>query len=113
MRKNLLLVSALGATLGLGLHRPARADDLVKESIPNRWITPLLPEDLDKLEYPAYFKDLDKARLESFTGRYKLALLTLEKVKDADPLQVALIRAESQAALGRREEALKSLSEGA
>jgi tetratricopeptide (TPR) repeat protein len=110
MRKNLLLASALGVTLGLAPHRPARADDLVKQSIPNRWITPFLPEDLEKLEHPAYYKDLDKARVESFTGRYKLSLLTLDKVKGADPLQAALIRANSLAALGRRDEALAALA---
>src|SRR3954463_11547623 len=110
MRKNLLLVLALGAALGLGLHFPARADDFIKGSIPNRWITPFLPEDLEKLEYPAYYKDLDKARLESFTGRYKLSLLTLDKAKNADPLQAALIGANSLAALGRRDEALAVLS---
>jgi hypothetical protein len=93
MRKNLLLVSAVGAALGLASHPVARADDFVKGSIPNRWITPFLPEDLAKLEHPAYYKDLDKARVESFTGRYKLSLLSLDKIKGADPLQVALIRA--------------------
>jgi tetratricopeptide (TPR) repeat protein len=110
MRKNLLLVSAVGAALGLASHPVARADDFVKGSIPNRWITPFLPEDLAKLEHPAYYKDLDKARVESFTGRYKLSLLTLDKVKSADPLQVALIRANSLDALGQRDEAIAALS---
>src|SRR3954469_7658885 len=110
MRKSLLLVSALGVALGLCPHRGARADDFLKQSIPNRWITPFLPEDLEKLEYPAYYKDLDKARLESFTGRYKLSLLTLDKAKGVDPLQAALIRANSLNALGRRDEALAALS---
>src|SRR6476620_1488179 len=110
MRKNLLLVPALGIAFSLSPHRPARADDFVKQAIPNRWIAPFLPEDLEKLEHPAYYKDLDKARIESFTGRYKLSLLTLDKVKDADPLQAALIRANSLTALGRRDEALAALS---
>ena len=109
MRKNWLLFSALGTTLSL---TPATyGDDFVRESIPNKWIAPLLPEDLDKLEYPVYFKDLDKAKLESFTGRYKLSLLTLQKVKDGNPLAVALIRANSQAAIGQKEAAVKTLSE--
>jgi tetratricopeptide (TPR) repeat protein len=114
MRKNLLLVSTLGlALVGVGPDRSARADDMVEESIPNRWITPHLPEKLDKHEYPTYYKDLDKARLETFTGRYKLSLITLASVKDADPLQAALIRANSQAALGKRDDALKTLSDPA
>src|SRR4051812_33534257 len=99
MRNNLLLVLAVGAGSGLAIHSRARGDDFVKQSIPNRWIAPFLPEDLAKLEHPGYYKELDKARVESFTGRYKLSLLTLEKVKDVDPLQVALIRANSLNAL--------------
>src|SRR5436309_1399207 len=87
------------------------ADDFVRESIPNKWIEPILPEQFEeKLDYPAYFKDLDRARLEAFTGRYKTSLLTLKKVKDADPVQVALIKATAQSALGRKDPALSTLS---
>lgn len=109
MRKKWLLLSALGTTLALSpaLH----ADDFVEESIPNKWITPLVPENLDKLDYPTYYKDLDKARLESMTGRYKLSLMTLAKVKDGNPLEVAIIRARSQAAIGQKEAAIKTLSD--
>jgi tetratricopeptide (TPR) repeat protein len=115
MRNKLLPLATLTAFLLLPLTQIARAaDDFVRESIPGKWIAPLLPEDLEKLDYPAYFKDLDKARLESFTGRYKLSLLTLKKAQAAnpppDPLQVALIRATSQSALGQKEAALKTLS---
>src|SRR5690349_2249849 len=109
MRKKLLLLATFTAAATL-LAPLARADDFVRESIPNKWITPLIPEDFDKLDYPAYFKTLDKARLESFTGRYKLSLLTLQKVKDADPAQVALIRAASQSALGQKDAAIKTLA---
>ncbi|HEY7116395.1 MAG TPA: tetratricopeptide repeat protein [Tepidisphaeraceae bacterium] len=112
MRGKPFVVAVLGTVLGLSSVQPpvARGDDFIQESIPNKWITPLIPEDLEKLEYPAYFKDLDKAKLESFTGRYKLSLLTLKKVKGGDPLQVALIRATSLAAIGKKEAALKTLS---
>jgi len=109
MRKNWLLLSALGTALGL---TPATfGDDFVQESIPNKWITPLVPEDLEKLEYPTYFKDLDKAKLESTSGRYKLSLITLAKVKDGDPIKVAMIRATSQSAIGQKESAVKTLSD--
>src|SRR5688500_9742331 len=39
----------------------ARGHDFVKESAPQRWIEPLVPEDLPPLKYPSYFNDLDKA----------------------------------------------------
>lgn len=110
MRKNLLMVGALGAAMNLMAAGAARADDFVDESFPNKWIAPLVPEDLEKLEYPAYFKDFDKAKLEAFTGRYKLSLMTLAKAKDADPVQAALVRATSLSAIGQKEEAVKALS---
>src|SRR5687768_10216163 len=101
------------ATLALALAMSplARADEFVEQSIPGRWITPLLPEDLPALEYPAYYKELDKARLEAFTGRYKKSLLTLRKAKDADPLAAALIRGNSLWAIGKADDALKALSD--
>src|SRR5688572_19015507 len=89
----------------------APADDFVEQSIPGRWITPLLPESLDKLEHPAYFKELDKARAEAFTGRYKQSLLTVRKAKGADPLAIALIKGVSLSAIGKKDEAVKALSE--
>ncbi|HSI33071.1 MAG TPA: tetratricopeptide repeat protein [Tepidisphaeraceae bacterium] len=113
MRHTTLLL----ATLGLGTFiapAAARADDFVREAIPGKWINPLVPEDLEKLEYPAYFKDFDKAKMESETGRYKLSLLTLAKVKpgDADPARVAHVKATSLAAIGRKQQALDALSAG-
>jgi tetratricopeptide (TPR) repeat protein len=109
MRKNWLLLSALGTTLGF--LPAAHGDDFVRESIPGKWITPLVPEDLPKLDYPVYYKDLDKARLQSQTGRYKLSLITLAKVKDGNPLEVAMIKATAQAAIGQKEAAVKTLSD--
>ncbi|HYE21426.1 MAG TPA: tetratricopeptide repeat protein [Tepidisphaeraceae bacterium] len=113
MRHTTLLL----ATLGLGTFiapAAARADDFVRETIPGKWINPLVPEDLEKLEYPAYFKDFDKAKMESETGRYKLSLLTLAKVKpaDAEPARVAHVKATSLAAIGRKQQALETLSAG-
>src|SRR5262245_53610267 len=90
----------------------ARGDDtLTRNSIPNKWIEPILPEDLPDLEYPAYFNDLEKAEMEAFTGRYKKSLQTLMKLPaDADPLRVAMVKGTSFAATGRRQKALEALS---
>jgi tetratricopeptide (TPR) repeat protein len=88
----------------------------VRDAVPNKWINPLVPEDLPDLEYPAYFNDIDKAKAQAFAGRYKLALQTLYKAKDLKPEQapvVALVKVRSLAALGRMEEALKAASEPA
>lgn len=105
----------LGATLLVGLAgtRAARADDFIEQAIPNKWVAPLVPEALDKLDYPSYFKDLDKARLEAFTGRYKLSLITLAKARGADPVEAALVRGTSLSAIGRKDAAIKALSEPA
>ena len=57
---------------------------------------------------------LDKARAHVHTGRYKLALASLVKVTDPKPeqlVQIALIKGKSQGALGRTEEALKTLTD--
>ncbi|HMB96439.1 MAG TPA: tetratricopeptide repeat protein, partial [Tepidisphaeraceae bacterium] len=62
------------------------------------------------LNYPQWANDLDKARLESFTGRYKKSLLTLLNVHDGDRVEIALIKGKSQAALGQRDEALATFS---
>jgi len=88
------------------------AQNLSRDTIPGKWIDPLLPEDLPKLDYPGYYNNLDKARLEAFCGRYKLALMTLAKVKDADPAEVALIKARALSETGRTREALDVLSSG-
>src|SRR5258705_918987 len=113
MRKHPLL-ACLGFGGALRLIGPVatHADDFVRESIPNKWIAPLIPEDFgEKLDYPAYFKELDRARLEAFSGRYKMALLTLKKVKGVDPVQVALVKASAQSALGQKDSALDALSD--
>ncbi len=92
------------------VHAPARAQDLVRQTAPFKWLDPVLPEDLPELNYPAYANDLDRAKLEAFTGRYKRSLFTLLKVKDADPVEVALVKGTSLSAIGRREEAVEALS---
>ena len=86
------------------------AHDFVRHSPPQSWYEPLVPEDLPKLEHPSYFEDLDKARAQVSSGRYKHALATLYTIKDAPAIDVALIKGEALAALGRTDEALSTLS---
>src|SRR5689334_15283054 len=100
------------ALLASAVAAPALAgpkEEFLRESVPQKWVEPLLVEELPDLTYPAYFNDLDKARLQSATGRYKLSLSTLRKLKDAKPEQlaeVAVIRSTSQGAIGRWDDAL-------
>lgn len=65
-------------------------------------------EPLPPISFPPYYNDLDKARQQVFTGRYRWALLTLSRVKDS-PAEAALIRAEALAAIGQRDRALQAL----
>src|SRR4051812_37161055 len=88
----------------------AIAQDLVRDSIPGRWIEPMLPEELPPLEVPSYYTDLEKAKAMAFRGRYKGALIQLRSVKDADAKQLALIKAACLAARGHEEDALKELA---
>src|SRR4051794_29816738 len=111
MRHRNTLIGVVGCALLVCITGVARGQDLSRDTIPGKWIEPLLPENLPKLELPAYAKDLDRARAEAFTGRFKKSLRTLAKVKDADPAEVAIIRATSLAALGNRDDALKALSD--
>ena len=108
MRVHLVFVVIVIASVYV--HAPARAQDLVRQTAPFKWLDPVLPEDLPELNYPAYANDLDKAKLEAFTGRYKRSLFTLLKVKDADPVELALVKGTSLSAIGRREEAVEALS---
>jgi tetratricopeptide (TPR) repeat protein len=112
-----LPASALFAALAVGAFAApaARAQhDFGRESIPMRWIEPLMIEDLPPVKFPAYYDDFDKARAHVHTGRFKLALASLVKVTDPKPeqfVQIALIKGKSQGALGRTEEALKTLTD--
>src|SRR3954447_16244905 len=85
---------------------------LSTQTVPGKWLDPFLPEDLPALDYPGYATPLDKAELESFTGRYKRSLMTLlDAPADADAVRVALVKGRSLAALGRKTEALDALSQ--
>ena len=102
-----LALAAVGITSGAG------AEGLVDDAVPMRWLEEYTPEALPELKFPAYFSDLDKAREQVFRGRYKTALLTLNKVRNGDPVQVAVVKASAQAQIGKVEDALRLLSEPA
>ena len=102
---------ALGMAFGIVLTSvPAGAQDAARRTVPYRWLDQALPEDLPALKHPDYFTDLEKAKAQIFTGRYKLALATLATLKDADPVQVALLKGTALGAVGRSEEAMAALS---
>src|SRR4051794_24693939 len=109
MRVSILAGSILAALLIL--TPAASAQDLIEESVPNEWMQDYLPEKLPELKFPEYYNDLDKAREQVYRGRYKSALMTLQKMQKGDAAQVALIKASALAALGRRDEAIATLSE--
>src|SRR5437016_11841925 len=109
MRLGIACIVSMGFGLaGAWIAPPTLAQDLARRAVPQKWIQPLLPEDLPKMELPEYVSKeaLEKARAESFGGRYKLSLLTLQQAKGADPVEVALVKVSSLAPLGRRQEAL-------
>ncbi len=87
--------------------------DFVKSSGPQSRIDSMLPEDLPELNYPAYYSELDKARMQAFRGRYRLALQTLHILKQGDPAETALIRATALAAIGQTPDAIRTLSQPA
>jgi tetratricopeptide (TPR) repeat protein len=97
-------------TLLLSPTAARAAIDIATDTAPWSWINPHLPEELPPQEYPAYYSDLDKARAQVLGGRYRLALQTLETLADAEPAEVATLKARALSAIGRAEEAIDVLS---
>ncbi|HEY1921263.1 MAG TPA: tetratricopeptide repeat protein, partial [Tepidisphaeraceae bacterium] len=95
----------------LTISAHARGGAYDDQTIPGKWIKPLLPEEGDQPDYPAYDKDaIDKARDQYWAGQYRRALVTLEPVaKPRKPLEVELLRAECDLELGRYAEATAAL----
>ncbi len=90
---------------------PARADDdIARATAPQKWIERFMPEELPALIYPKYYKDFDKAKALAFAGRYKLALMMLNKVTKGDPAEIAVVKATCLSSTGHRDEALAALS---
>src|SRR5262245_49316912 len=96
-------VCALVAFFFLLPAQPARAFDFIKSTVPGKWVEPWIPEDLPEPDYPSYFNDFDKARLQAFVGQYRRALSTLYRIKESDPEETALVRANCLHATGRYE----------
>src|SRR5438105_3842873 len=111
MRVSILSASIIAAIFAV--NPAALAQDLVEESVPNEWIQDYLPEKLPELKFPEYYNDQDKAREQVYRGRYKSALISLQKISKGDAAQIALIRASALSALGRRDEAVAALSDAA
>ncbi len=114
-RAVLFLYSAL-CTLAR-LATPTHAADFSSDTIPGKWIHPLMPEALPPLQSPAYFNTFDKARQQVWTGRYKLALQTLADIKPtdkgADAGTLAELKSQALIGVGRDDEALQVLSDPA
>ena len=77
------------------LVAPLSAQDLTRRAMPQKWVEPLLPEDLPQLKLRDYVSRnaFEKARAEAFSGRYKIALMSLRKVKSGDAVAMALVKA--------------------
>jgi tetratricopeptide (TPR) repeat protein len=104
MLKHAVLISvalSTSATLAAGL---------AENAIPGKWLKEYQPESGPALSFPAYYKDLDKAKLQAFSGRYKAALYTLAKVPEQS-IDAALIRAQCLHALGKGDKALALLDD--
>lgn len=93
---------------------PAIAGDFSLDTVPGKWIKPLVPEQLPPPEYAKYFNAVDKAKEQVWTGRYKLALQTLRNItpldKGFDPFVIADLKATALIALGQQDQALQMLS---
>ncbi|HVT89785.1 MAG TPA: tetratricopeptide repeat protein [Tepidisphaeraceae bacterium] len=90
-----------------------KADSFLTQSIPDKWLAWVTPDELPPLDYPSYASGLDHARMQAEAGRYVRALMTLMTLQDPDPVEAALIKGTCLAATGRRDEALAALTDPA
>jgi tetratricopeptide (TPR) repeat protein len=102
-----LVCAVLAAASG-----PARGGDIDDETIPGKWLTPLLPESAPPPDVPDYDKNdpLEQARLQLNAGQYRRALVTLQSVGNKKPVDSALVAGEARLELGRYDEALSGLT---
>jgi cellulose synthase operon protein C len=108
--RRLFLALAIFWTMAWSL--PARGGDISEQTIPGKWIEPLLPENVTEPDYPDYDRNnpLEKARDQLDAGQYRRALATLTTVTSRKPLEIELIAGEAQVSLGRYDEALANLT---
>jgi tetratricopeptide (TPR) repeat protein len=106
------LRSCILAGVVLSVGQIGWGQELVKHSVPEKWLIELAPEKLPALRTPEYFDELDKVRQLAFHGRYKQALIDLARIdkKKADPASIALVKAMALGPIGRRDEAIETLS---
>jgi predicted Zn-dependent protease len=90
----------------------ARGGGVEEQTVPEKWLTPLLPENVKEPQYPDYDQNdnLEKARLQLDAGQYRRALVTLQSAGDRKPIDAALIGGEARLELGRYDEALAGLT---
>ena len=95
----------------------ARAGILDDQTIPGKWLRPLLPEQVEEPQYPDYDKDsaLAKAQDQYWAGQYRRALVTVEgfastlqSLKKGRARQIALLRGQCQLELGRYNDVLET-----
>ncbi len=81
------------------------------QTIPGKWIKPLLPEQGEQLSIPDYDQGSSLAQAQDlfWAGQYRRALVVLESVKSKRPEKVALLRGQCQLELGRFADALRTL----
>jgi len=103
----ILIVLILGA-----MSQPVcRADGMEDQILIDKLMLPMVPEKDAPPDYPDYDKDnlLEQAKLQLYAGQYRRTLVTLENVTHANPVQIALLKGETQLQLGRLEECLATL----
>lgn len=86
-------------------HAGLTADDFP----PLNWVEQALPEKLPELTYPAYADELDRAKIEMQTGRYRRALQTLRLARGIVPEERQLMEAEIFCRIGRYDQAAELL----
>ncbi|HEV7302509.1 MAG TPA: tetratricopeptide repeat protein [Tepidisphaeraceae bacterium] len=85
------------------------ADPISRQTLPYKWVEPLMPEAAAEPEYREYYDALDKAKAQLAAGQYRRVLVTLRGAGDVEPATMATVRAKALSALGRHAEALASL----
>ncbi len=109
--------SLIGCGVLLLMSAHALGIDFARQSVPGRWIQPVLPEDLPPLTFPAYFGGWDKAKMQVAAGRYKLAVQSLRTIHPADkgvgPVALADLQYQALLPLGRTDAAAAVLNDPA
>jgi tetratricopeptide (TPR) repeat protein len=106
-------LSVLAIVLTMAQSPTAFAAGLEDQTIPGKWLKPLLPESVPEPAYADYDKGnfLEMARAQVWSGQYRRALVTLSEVRRGKPVDVALLRGQSRLAIGRFDEAIATLTD--